>query len=430
MNIYVKLLRNINFRRFILSLALLNIGRKLSWVALGWFVYEITGSPAAIGTVIAASTITPLISSILAGGLLDSYNRKVIMIAENLIRGLVLATIPLLFWINSLTLTFVIVVICIDGLLSSFTTIGASSILPSFIEKGDLEAGNAVISMNGQAGSLLGPALGGICAGLFGAPVTLMLNVSCFLLASFLYFLIPSHVYNKNTQIKNNKHYQFNQKLNRYFTDTINGFKYILRFRILIFIALITFFFNLSYAPLESILPVYVSTILDQGPEVLGLMWTCFAVGSFIGSLIWVRLSLKFNYSSTMGAIICLWGCVPFVLSILNQYEIVYLFMFLGGLVYSPYNIVAPTLRQKLVPNELRGRVFGVYSLISGLGFPLGLFIGGIIGENFGVIHAIVASGMMTVALGVIVFVLPTLKFHEIAPLKQDHQEKALKQIN
>lgn len=181
---------------------------------------------------------------------------------------------------------------------------------------------------------------------------------------------------------------------------------------------------------MESILPVYVSTILNQGPEILGLMWTCFAVGSFIGSLIWVRLSLKHTYARTMGAIICLWGCVPFVLSILNHYQIVYIFMFLGGLVYSPYNIVAPTLRQKLVPNELRGRVFGVYSLISGLGFPLGLFIGGIIGENFGVIHAIVASGMMTVALGVIVFVLPTLKFHEIAPLKQDHQEKALKQIN
>ncbi|WP_019416157.1 MFS transporter [Paenisporosarcina sp. TG20] len=132
---YIDLLKNKNFRRFIEAIILLNIGRKLSWLALGWFVYEITGSAVAIGAVISTATLAPLISSIFVGGLLDEYNRKKLMVYENFTRGILLGLIPLLFWLDMLSLMLVLFIIALDGLLSSFTTVGSSSILPSFIKK-------------------------------------------------------------------------------------------------------------------------------------------------------------------------------------------------------------------------------------------------------------------------------------------------------
>ncbi|MEW5568515.1 MFS transporter [Rossellomorea marisflavi] len=155
------LLRNAYFRNFLIASTVLNIGRKLSWIALGWFVYQVTGSTVAVGMVISAATVSPLLSSILVGGMLDHFDRRTVMMWENVVRGGCLALIPLLYWLDVLSIWMIIVVVFVDGCLSSFTTIGTASILPEFLHKEDLETGNAVFTMTGQIGSLIGPAKSG-----------------------------------------------------------------------------------------------------------------------------------------------------------------------------------------------------------------------------------------------------------------------------
>lgn len=413
MDIYVQLFKNNNFRKFFIALLALDLGRKLSWVALGWFVLETTGSSASIGLVITAATISPLLSSIFVGGILDRYNRKTVMIAENLIRGLVLSTIPILHWAGALNLPTIVTVVFINGILSSFTSIGADSILPSFIKEDELEAGNAVFTMVGQAGSLIGPAIGGLCSAAIGAPMTILLNVFCFLFASFLYSLIPAAIYHNGMVKASDYQLSIRTKIHKYLGDSKEGFAFIFKYRTLIMIALVTFFFNFFYAPLEAMFPVYVDKILHAGPETLGLIWTFFACGSFLGALLWVKLGKNIAYSFALGSVIMLWGLAPVAFGFITNEKLVYFVMFLGGIVYSPYNIVAPTLRQKLIPNSLRGRVFGVYGLIAGLGFPIGVYLGGLTGEFFGILPTILSSGILTISLGFIVFILPILRFKE-----------------
>ncbi len=416
MGSYTELLRNAYFRNFLLASTLLNIGRKLSWVALGWFVYQVTGSALAIGIVISSATIAPLISSILVGGILDQYDRRIVMIVENVLRGMFLALIPLLYWFDILSLWMIIVVVFINGLLSSFTTIGTASILPEFLNKDDLETGNAVFTMTGQIGSLIGPALGGFSTSLLGAPMTLFINVLCFLIAAILYYIIPKSAYHTGLT-KRKEAGNIKEKVKSFITDTKEGFNFIFKYRILIMIAMVTFLFDFTYAPLEPMLPIYVDEILNQGPDTLGIIWSFFAIGSFLGSLLWVRIGKMFHYSYSLGAVIILWGIVPTCFSFISSSILVFIMMFIGGVVYAPYNIVSPTLRQKLVPNAIRGRVFGVYGLIAGLGFPIGVYLGGLLAEYVGVSKTIMTGGVLTIVLGVIVATHPILRIKEVEPL-------------
>ncbi|MFB4169662.1 MFS transporter [Virgibacillus sp. JSM 102003] len=406
----VHLLTNRSFTHFVVARMILNLGKKVSWVALGWFVYQLTGLATAIGIVISAATIAPLISSILVGGVLDQLNRRTLMIIENLVRGLLVSMIPVLYWMDLLSLSIIIGIVFINGLLSSITEIGSTTILPSFVKEHELQNANAIMSMTGQIGFLAGPAIGGYFTAFFGAPLTLFIDVLFFFLASFLYFLIPDSIFNRGldqTQVG----LSFKESMNKFFEDTKVGFKFLVRHRSLIMIACVTSVFNVTYALLEPVLPVFVGEFLNAGPSTLGLFWTIFAIGSLLGSLIWVRTKIRWNYSHSLGVVIFLWGLAPLTFSFFTNEYIVYFIMFLGGIVYAPYNIVEPTLEQQLIPGHLRGRVIGVIGLIAGMGFPLGTYVGGLLGENIGAANTILVSGITTVILGIIVFQHNALKF-------------------
>ncbi|WP_019416156.1 MFS transporter [Paenisporosarcina sp. TG20] len=279
--------------------------------------------------------------------------------------------------------------------------------------------------MVNQVGSLIGPALGGFAIAFFTAPGTLLINVIFFFIAALLYMLIPEEVYHRDMERVAQEKVEMNikEKWKKFIHETMIGIKFIVSYRILIVIACITLFFNFAYAPLESAFPVFVDRILRAGPEVLGIMWSIFAVGSLTGSVLWTKLSIKISYSYSLGSVIILWGLIPLLLSITVEVKFVYLLMLLGGVVYAPYNIVAPTIRQKLVPNKIRGRVFGVYGLISGIGFPIGVYLGGLLTEQLGVLVTVSGSGILTIIVGIFVLFSKSLRFNDTEQLAINNED-------
>ncbi|WP_160847616.1 MFS transporter [Pontibacillus yanchengensis] len=393
--------RNITF--FLIARLVLELAKKISWIAIAWFVYQLTNSASAIGFVITAATISPLISSVFAGVVLDQFNRRTLMVVENGLRGMFLLLIPLLYWGDLLMFSSIVIIIFLNGFLSAFTDIGSTTILPAFVAKEELESANAMLAITGQSGYLIGPAIGGFLSGFLGAPITLIITVVLFLLASFLYFLIPNEIFHQD-MTQQDYTLSWKEKIAKIKEDTKEGFAFLKKHRILIVIASVTLVFNVTYAPLEPVLPVFVGKNVNGGPSTLGLIWTVFAVGALIGSFIWVRLKMDVYYSYSLGVVISLWGIAPVIMSQFTNETIIYIIMFFGGVVYAPYNIVEPTLEQQLVPDKIRGRVLGVLGMIAGIGFPVGTFLGGLLGEFIGPSLTIFLSGMFTIVLGVFVF--------------------------
>jgi predicted MFS family arabinose efflux permease len=94
------------------------------------------------------------------------------MIIANSLRGGLLLLIPLMYWSGALTIEFISVIMFVSGILSVFTSVGTVAILPSFVEKEELEAANAVSQMSVQTGYLIGPAVGGLLIAYLGSPFT------------------------------------------------------------------------------------------------------------------------------------------------------------------------------------------------------------------------------------------------------------------
>jgi predicted MFS family arabinose efflux permease len=74
-----------------------------------------------------------------------------------------------------------------------------------------------------------------------------------------------------------------------------------------------------------------------------------------------------------------------------------------GGLVYAPYNVVATTWQQRLVPDHLRGNVFGVFQSVTSSGLPIGQLVGGLAITAIGAGNTIVLGGAATIILGLVV---------------------------
>lgn len=252
-------------RHFILAHMILDLGKKLSWVALGWFVYQVTGSSLSIGIVISAATISPVLSSVLVGGMLDRLNRRRVMVLDNLVSASILALIPLLYWIDGLTLAVIVAVVFINGLLSSFTDVGSRSILPSFVEKEELESTNGINNMTSQVGYLLGPAIGGLSTGIFGAPMTVFFNVLCYVAAAFLFFLIPSEAYHRGMKSPG-KELSSNREIGSFFMETREGFRLIRVFKPLMIMASVYWMGTVQTIVLSGMLTISLGTFVFFHP--------------------------------------------------------------------------------------------------------------------------------------------------------------------
>ncbi|MGH6962837.1 MAG: MFS transporter, partial [Dongiaceae bacterium] len=122
---------NAPFRRFWLGFTFSVLGDSFTRVAFTWFVYETTQSAAAVGLLMVFYTGPLIVGGFLAGWALDRFDRRVVMIADNLVRGLAIAIVPLLYLLGSLALWHVYLAAAVYGLLMMVALAGAPSLIPA-----------------------------------------------------------------------------------------------------------------------------------------------------------------------------------------------------------------------------------------------------------------------------------------------------------
>ncbi len=108
-----------------------------------------------------------------------------------------------------------------------------------------------------------------------------------------------------------------------------------------------------------------------------------------------------------VSGIIVLWGMFSGLLGMVHSAILAGVLLALGGFSYAPYNILFSVWRQKLVPDALRGRVYGVINGMMGLGLPLGQALGGVLIGIVGPRGTVVIGGSLCLALGISVYLRP-----------------------
>ncbi len=342
-----------------------------------------------------------LLLSLPAGVWVDRLPRRPILVLADLGRGLALATIPVAYVLDALSMSQLYAVGFVAGTLTVFFDVAYQAYLPALVERDQLVEGNAKLELSRSAASVGGPGIGGLLVAAVTAPYAIAVDAVSFLASSVLLFRIRRHETSpaRGTQ----------RSLRR---ELAEGFRYVLgdpRWRSMIgYVASSNFFLTIA----TSVFLVFAVRELGLSAGAIGLILTLGNIGAFAGALVAGRLSRRLGVGHTLVVGGVLSG-PPFLLVPLAPADFPIPFLVAGqfcltlGIVI--YNVTAISLIQALTPERMLGRMTACRRFMVWGTIPLGALAGGALASAIGVRQAILA-GTIGLSLSFLFLLLPPLR--------------------
>ena len=377
------LLRNINFWLFVVNRSSNVIGIHSLTVAVGWYVYKLTGDPLDLGLIGLAQFAPALVLFLFAGMAADRFDRRRIMVACNIVHGLAVASLIALFWFGLGTIWPILGILALHGAARSFYHTASQAVLPNLMPRGQFPKAVAYSSSANKAAQLAGPAFGGFLIVGIGD------GVYVFTLIMFLIAGISAALISGNLKVPAKE--PVNLKA------IMGGFTYIWNNKIVlgaISIDLIAVLFG----GLMGLLPIFASDILHVGPSGLGVMRAMPGVGSLIVGILLTQIAAPRYMGPTLFFSLAVFGLSITAFSLSETYWIS--LVALG--IYGAADMVSVYVRQTLVqiatPDSMRGRVSAVNSISINASNELGDFRAGVMAGGIGTVPAVLVGGITTVA--------------------------------
>ena len=186
-NAYRAILGRRDFRRLWLGFTVSVFGDSFTQVAFVWFVLEHTRSPEALGLLMVAFTGPVLASGLLAGLLLDRFDRRLVMTADTVLRGIAIGMVPLLHIFGALELWHIYAAAAAYGLGMMIPLAGIPALIPALVRADQRDTANALETLSYTVAGMLGPLLAGLMVAEIGAAPTVAVDaLSSFIFAAAL----------------------------------------------------------------------------------------------------------------------------------------------------------------------------------------------------------------------------------------------------
>ena len=398
-------LRVTEFRNLMIGRFLFIMGLRMMGTLVGWWIYELTNAPFAIGLIGLAEVIPAVSLALYAGHVIDKSEKR-----KLLLRGVILywcCALILLFLsmdIGTLKLTSLQIAIAIyfivfcTGIIRSFTGPSFGTIIGAVVPKNLLQ--NATTWSQGiwLSASVLGHAIVGFIIAGFGHTGSLIVVVSLVGIGYGFIAMIkskPPHadVVDQKTleSVKEGLRFVFNSK-------EVLG-------------ALSLDLFAVLFGGAVAMIPVFAKDILKVGP--IGFGWLNAA--SDIGAIIIILIITIFPANRGQGKKLLLavagFGVCIIVFALSKIFWLSFVMLLLSGILDGFSMIVRGTIVQLKTPDHMRGRVMSVNSMFINSSNELGQFESGVAAKALGVIPSVVFGGAMTLlVVGVTWFKAPALK--------------------
>ncbi|MFD2042876.1 MFS transporter [Ornithinibacillus salinisoli] len=352
-------MKNDSFRSIWISSATSELGGALFTACNSILIYEITGSPTALGLVWLIYYIPSFLMQLFIGPYIDRWSRKTIMISCQLTRMLLALVLICSLLLNNFTITFIYIVQVIVGMIMPIFTPANQAILPTILRKEQLVKANASLESIRQVMAIMGPIVSGIFIDVLSI-VWILVIISIAFALSALGLLKVNENYEKST-IRKPWMEEFREGLHSYF-------KHKLVVWLGIFFGFVQFGVGVT---IVTTLP-YITTILNQSYSAYGLFMAGFPIGYTIGALLHTKLG-KIKGVGILFSALFIGGCTYLSLSITPWYSLAIVTEIIAGMVIAIFNIYNITLIQTLIPNQLLGKVTSVRLLIMRTMLPLGI---------------------------------------------------------
>lgn len=367
---------NPNFMILWLGQLVSQFGEAFFSFAMAIWIIRTAGAPA-LGGIFMVASIPGLLLGPVAGTFVDRLNRKNIIVFSDLLRGILVLAAAWLLWQQTFTLIHAYILLIIFGVFQQFFGTSISASMPNVVAKEQLPQANSLRQATASGTNLIGPALAGIILTSMGGaeraiPLFFLIKGVSYIVSGISEtFLVLPH--NPRPQEES-----FTQSSKQFMSQLKEGFRYVWQSSMLVRMMVAVAAINFFVAPLGSvILPAVIIDTLLLEEVWLGFMQSGLAAGFLLSSLTMSVIKKSFTMSTLLirallcfGISITLLGVaigapIYFEVSPIITASLMIGVMALIGVTLALASIAMPTIMQKIVPDEKRGRVFGLLSTLS-----------------------------------------------------------------
>jgi len=377
-----------------------NVGTWMQRIAQDWLVLELTGSGTILGIVTALQFLPALFLSLPAGKLADRRNKRKLLIITNIIAGSAALILGILVITELVQIWHVMALAILLGISSAIDAPIRQSFVPELVGREDLPNAIGLNSANFNAGRLVGPAIAGFIIAAVGTGPAFLINALTFPVVIGALLLMRSDTLHKFERAGKNDGVRSALQYVKTRPDLIAVMTLVLMVG--------AFGFNF-----QVVTALMARVEFGLGANAFGLFGTMIAIGTVTGAVSLARAKespkLDFIFKSAIA-----FGLVEIVASQMPTY-----WMFAGVLPLAGFTAMmvmanANAYVQSSVPDQLRGRVMGLYLMVFLGGSPLGSPIIGKISQDFGARYGLAIGGGISALAALLIYLSLKKKQREL----------------
>ena len=379
-------LRIRDFRLLWLGQTVSQLGNQFNYIALAWMVLQLTGSSTAMGAVYLAQVLPNALFGWVAGLVIDRFDRRRLMMGASIVRGLLVALLPLSFSEGHMSMALVYGVTFAVSTLTLVFYASEKTVIPMLVPDEALTEANAYAEMTSQISALIGPVLAGLLIAVLRSPVyALYLDALGFAASALALSRLTFRDERRSDETASGMGEQ-----------AMEGFRFLLSERFLLTACLTIAAANFFVGPFSVIFPVLSERDLHTGSVGFGWLMGGIGGGMLLGSLFTARLTallsntvLVYGGMIVIGIAFAAVGLAPTLPSAVMGAAV-------AGFLMAPANAVLFTLVQHLTPPHLQGRVFSMLFAMASLAMPAGVAIVSVLLDPFGARMVLLWTGGLT----------------------------------
>jgi len=362
------------------------VGNVFATIVIPWFVLQTTGSATLTG-ITGFFTILPVVlAGLLGGTLIDRLGYKPTSIIADLASGVTVALIPLLHFTVGLQFWQLMVLVFLGALLDAPGNTARAALIPELATLAGLplERATSANQVIERSSRLVGAPLAGFLIAVMGTANVLWLDALSFFISATMVGLLVTAPHLKPKEADQGK----------YVDELLNGLRFLRRDQLILTIVVIVMITNFLDAAFGGvILPVYVNQVFGNALN-LGLIIAASGGGAVLGAIIFGMIGQRLPRHATFVAMFVLASLHFWSLAFYLPFPVIIAVTIISGVGAGPLNPIIDVVAYERIPADMRGRVFGAITAGAWVAMPLGVLLGGILTEQFGVQPLLISLGL------------------------------------
>jgi MFS family permease len=390
------LLRHPPFAFLSSSRVLASVGFQMLGVAVGWQLYELTGSALDLGLVGLVQFVPMVLLTLVVGQVADRCDRRLVIIVCEVVKAAAVAALALGSIAGWQSRGSIFTLVGVLGAAQAFENPAMTALVPEVVSRPLITKAMAWIISAGQTAQIVGPALGGFLYA-FGPGAAYFTAGAMFILAGA-----------GAAAIRIERTVRAREPIT--LETVFSGVAFIKSRRVLLGTMSLDLFAVLLGGA-TALLPVFARDILHTGPVGLGLLRSAPAVGALATSVFLAHYPLERGIGSTLFRSVIVFGVATVIFGLSTHFVLSIAALTVLGAADVVSMVIRVSLAQIRTPDAMRGRVSAVHSLFTGTSNQLGAFESGLAAALLGAVPAVLLGGLGTVAVaGLWMILFPELR--------------------